>query len=229
MQNNSGADDIFNDIDFDAIDVVYEQKHEQPPVIKPRNARILGGAVILSAVCIIIAAVFLIAGLMKQKSLHDQKSMQLAQFVKPIVEADMQPFGSINEADSLSMLKACTIYVIENDSAQLKSDASGSIIIPLYLMKSAACGMFGEDADLSYYSFDINGILFEYDSENKRYLFSAAGFESEYTPKIVSYSEKDGRLKVLVKYLSENERGEEQYTYEIAENSGSFTVISIKK
>lgn len=230
MQKSNSVDDIFDDIDFDAIDSEYEPKQsEQPPVIKPVPARILGGAVILSAVCIIAAIVLICTNAMKQNSLHEQKSMQIAQFVKPIVEADMQPFDDISKAESVSVLRACALYAIANDSGELEQNDSGSVVMPVYLMKSAANALFGEDMALRYYSFDINGLLFEYDSQNKCYLFTGSGFESAYTPKIVSYSEKNGIIYAVVKYLSDGDGKDEQYTFEIAENDGVFSLVSIKK
>lgn len=230
MQKSNGVDDIFEEIDFDAIGGDYEPKqNEQPPVIKPVPARILGGAVILSAVIIVAVIVIVCTGAMKQNSLHEQKSMQIAQFVKPMVEADMQPFDDVSGAESVSVLKACALYAIANDSGEFEQNDSGSIVMPVYLMKSAANAMFGEDMTLRYYSFDINGLLFEYDSQNKCYLFTGSGFESAYTPKIASYSEKNGKIYAVVKYLSDGEGEDERYTFEIAENDGSFSLVSIKK
>lgn len=229
MQKIDGVSDVFEDIDFDAIDSEYEQKHKpQPPVIKPVPARILGGAVILSAVIIIAAIVLVCMGLMKQNSLREQKSMKIAEFIKPIVEADMQPFDSISEAESVSVLKACALYTIANDSSELRQNESGGIVIPLYLMKSAANALFGEDLALRYYSFDINGLLFEYEPLQKCYVYPGSGFESAYTPKIISYSENDGRIYAEVKYLHGGDAEDEQYTFVLAENGDKFTVLSIK-
>lgn len=229
MQKSNRVDDIFDGIDFDSIGGDYEPKQVAVPVIKPVPARILGGAVILSAVIIVASIVIVCTGVMKQNSLHEQKSMQIAQFVKPLVEADMQPFDDIGNAESVSVLRACALFAIANDSSELKQNASGSIVMPLYLMKSAATAMFGDDIALRYYSFDINGLLFEYDSENKCYLFPGSGFESAYTPKIESYIEKDSKIYAVVKYLSDGDGKDEQYTYEITERDGAFTVLSIKK
>ncbi|MGN0115451.1 MAG: hypothetical protein ACI396_08990 [Acutalibacteraceae bacterium] len=230
MQKSNSVDDIFDDIDFDAIDSEYEPKQiEQPPFIKPVPARILGGAVILSAVILVAAIVLICTNAMKQNSLHEQKSMQIARFVKPMVEADMQPFDDISNAESVSVLKACALYAIANDSGELEQNDSGSVVMPVYLMKSAANAMFGEDMTLRYYSFDINGLLFEYDSQNKCYLFPGSGFESAYTPKIVSYSEKNDKIFAVVKYLSDGDSKDEQYTFEITDNDGDFSLISIKK
>ena len=229
MQNGNGAEDVFDNIDFDSVGDTAKPKPAVAPVIKPMAARILGGAVILSAAALIVVIVLACMGRMKQNSLHGQKSMQIAQFVQPIVEADMQPFDSIDKAESVSVLRACALYAIANDSYELSQNDSGSIVMPLYLMKSAANAMFGDDVALKYYSFDINGLLFEYDSQNKCYLFPGSGIESAYTPKIASYSETDGKIYAVVKYSSGGEGNDERYTYEIAENDGKFTVLSIKK
>lgn len=229
MQKTDDVGDVFNDIDFDAIDSEYTQKDNQPPpVIKPIPARILGGAVILSAVIIVVAIVLVCTSVMKQNSLREQKSMKIAEFIRPIVEADMQPFDSVNEAESVSVLKACALYTIANDSSELRQNETGGIVIPLYLMKSAANAMFGEDLALRYYSFDINGLLFEYEPLQKCYVYPGSGFESAYTPKIMSYSENDGKIYAEVKYLRDGDAEDEQYTFVLAENGDEFTVLSIK-
>ncbi len=240
IHENTGAiadgdlNDAFKDIDLDKLQSEYEEKHRpKPPILAQKPARILGGCVILFFIAVILVSVFGIRHAVKVNKAETERKNEIATYLSPVVSIGIQPFEKSSEIDAMTRLRCSALYAIENSKEELKQDENGKTVLPVYMMTWALSNLFGDGVELKYYSFDINGSLFEYDAENKCYLFSASGITPIYTPQIESYSEQDGKLTAKVKYISANGEinayNDMIFEYQIKTGGGENTILSIKK
>lgn len=226
--------EIFDGIDFDKISRDDEKKRQpEPPILKPVHARILGACVILVVVVGILLSALGINSAVAAAKAEKERRDEIADYISPVVAIGFQPYDNLSDVDMVMLLRCAALHAVENNKDELKQNESGRTELPVYMLKSAITDLFGDDIDLKYYSFDIDGLLFEYDEQNKCYLYSAVGINPVYVPEIVTYSKSSDAVTVCVKYKANNGEinayNDMEYIYKIKQSDGFRQIVGIKK
>ena len=135
---------------------------------------------------------------------REKRYSELEDIINPVTATGVYEFSSADKMDKTVLLRSCALYALKSGSNELKQNDKGATVLPVYMLNTAAHELFGGNVSITYYSFDINGTLFEYDSENKCYCFFASGVNELYQPKVTSFSQSGDVLSVSVKFIAQS-------------------------
>ena len=213
-----------------------KQKSQISVNVDKTVARIIGAVVLLFAFLGLLSiAFFAKASIDNAKRRHKQQQItRLEEFIMPIVAVNTSEFEFAEELSNYSALKACVVYNIEHFSSKLEFNDEGKMILPTDMIDKACKILFGDKVKLQFVTFDINEVLFEYDSANNCYYFAATGHIKSFQPKITQYSKKGDVTTILVEYQPievyyAKKQSSLKYYYLLKGQEGKEYVISIKK
>lgn len=228
-----GINEIFEEIDFDKIEQEspHDSKNDKPKH-NQKSARILGAVILLALLAVIIGSGFGVNSYLGYRAEREKRYSELEDIINPVTATGVYEFSSASEIDKTAMLRSCALYALKTGRSELKQNSQGATVLPVYMLNTAAHELYGDDVSITYYSFDISGTLFEYDSQNKCYCFFASGVNDLYQPKVTSFSQSGDVLSVNVKFIAQSNSvkslKDKEYVCKISVKDGNNRILSLK-
>lgn len=228
-----GINEIFDEIDFDKIERDSEKKSKADKhKLSKNSARILGAAVLLALLAAIIGSVFGVNTYLGYKAEQEKRYGELEEIITPVTATGVYEFSSAAEIDKTVMLRSCALYALKSGGSELKQNSQGATVLPVYMLNTAAHELYGDDVSITYFSFDISGTLFEYNSQSKCYCFFASGINDSYLPKVTSFTQSGDILSVNVKFIAQSDSvkslKDKEYVCKIDTKDGCNKILSLK-
>lgn len=218
----------------DSDNSVRTRPHVSSELDNRRRKVVVGASVLIVAVAIICAVVFMIiktsSGFVKEYMVPEENAEYFERYLSPVVMFDPKPFADIKDADENWMVETAIWAALnENESAGTYTvTADSKEIIPTKDITNYYQKYFGKQGVPKFNSFNSNEFDYEFNSKEQSYYIPLIAVTNYVMPKVVEIKHSLNNVTLTVGYISSENWGQDANGNTMAPNPEKYMNIVLE-